>query len=93
MVADRVTLWEVAILILSASVAWDLEIVIGAFALSGHANVSCDGHVRRLGHGGDESLQLSDLCGVCRCGPSLHPDGDSDHRHCLDCDFDAAFDL
>jgi hypothetical protein len=83
----------VAISTLSACVAWNLEIVIAAFALSGRAIVFYDGCGRRLCHVCGESLQLSDPCGVCRCGLCLRLDVDSDHRHCLDSGFDAAFDL
>ena len=66
--------------------------MIGAFALSGHAIVFCDGCGRHLCRV-DESPQASDVCDVCRCGLCLHLDVDNDHRHCLHCDFDAAFDL
>lgn len=93
MVADRVTLWEVAISTLNASVSWGLEIVIGASALSGRAIVFCDGCGRRLCHVGDESLRLSDPCGVCRCDLCPRLDVDNDHHRCLDCGCDAAFDL
>jgi hypothetical protein len=93
MVADRVTLWEVAISTLSASFAWNLEIVIGAFALSGRAIFFCDDRGRHLYHVGDESLRWSDPCDVCRCGLCPRLDVDSDHHHCLDSGFVAAFDL
>lgn len=67
--------------------------MIGAFVLSDRAIFSCDDCGRRLCRVGDESLQLSGLCGVYRCGLCLRLDAGSDRRHCLDCDFDAASDL
>jgi len=83
----------VAISTLSACVAWNLETVIAALALSGRATSFCDGRGRRFCHARDASLQLSDPCGVCRCGLCLRLDVDSDYRHCSDSGFDAAFDL
>jgi hypothetical protein len=89
MVEGHATLWEVVTSTLSASVVWDPEIVIGAFALSGLAIVFCDGRGRRPCHAGGESLHLSGLDAACRFGLCLHLGVDSDHCHCSDCDSDA----
>ena len=90
MAEGHAILWEVVTSTLSASVVWDPEIVIGAFALSGLAIVFCDGRGRRLCDAGGERLRVSDLDAAYCCDLCLRLGVGNDHRHCSDCDSDAA---